>query len=234
MNKARLYIIEDQEILRRAYQAFFPIQPSLELVGLAADGEDFPQAVASLQPDALVYSTRLLQTSILERLEHFRQRSPKTSLVLLSALYEVKAIKRLREFARKSSVGCAYLLKHSVDSTGQLAQLIHAVLEGRVILDPAIMEGLIAGGGGGANLLRELTRRELEVLNLMAQGYNNDAIAQILYLDTKTVERHINSVYVKTGNGRDSRDQRVSAVVQYLRATGQLSWAELMERYWQN
>lgn len=229
MGKVRLYIIEEQEILREAYTTFFPHEASIELLGMVADGENLAETVAPLKPEVLVYGTKLLQTSVVAKLESIRECSPSTAPVLLSALYDVKAIKELREFARKSSVGCAYLLKHSIDTAAQLTQLIHAVAEGRVILDPAVMEGLIAASEPGSSLLRDLTAREIEVLNWMSKGYKNNTIAELLCLETKTVERHINNIYSKLGDGENSTHQRVHSVILYLRATGQLPWTEMAE-----
>lgn len=72
-------------------------------------------------------------------------------------------------------------------------------------------------------LLRELTSRELEVLSWISKGLRNQTIAEILCVDPKTVERHINSIYSKLDLGSESRHARVSAVMLYLKATGQLS-----------
>ena len=155
---------------------------------------------------------------------------PKVGIVLLSALYDVKGIKRLRAFAKKSGAGCAYLFKHSVDTIQQLTQVIQAVSQGRVILDPVVMEGLIESGESkAATFLKELTPRELEVLKWMAKGFKNHAIAEILCLELKTVERHINSIYSKLSPAAESKHPRVNAITLYLRATGQLPSDEMAD-----
>ena len=81
---------------------------------------------------------------------------------------------------------------------------------------------MISAGESAKSFLGELTRREVEVLSWMARGYKNDTIAEVLTLDTKTVERHINNVYSKLGDCSDSMNPRVYAVMSYLGATGML------------
>jgi len=121
------------------------------------------------------------------------------------------------------------LLKHSIDRIGQLAQVIRAVTEGQVILDPVVMEGLIGAGEAKTAFLKELTHRELEVLSWMAKGYRNGTIAEVLCVDPKTIERHINAIYSKLNMVTDSKHPRVSAIMLYLRATGQLPYGDCAE-----
>ncbi|MEE9324388.1 MAG: response regulator transcription factor, partial [Dehalococcoidia bacterium] len=157
------------------------------------------------------------------RLEMVRERCPDVAIVLLSAYYDVKGLKALREFSRGASVGCAYLLKHTIDTVEQLTQVIYSVAEGRIILDPTVMEGFIGTTDSGGSFLRELSPREVEVLSWMAKGYRNATIAEVLCLESKTVERHINNIYSKlSGSCPASRHTRVHAVTLYLRATGRL------------
>ena len=112
-------------------------------------------------------------------------------------------------------------MKYSVDSASQLVQIIHAVAEGRVTIDSAIMGDLVAEPSD--SILRELTPRELEILGWMAKGYKNSTIAEVLFLELKTVERHINSIYSKLNAMHDDSQQaRVYAILLYLKATGQL------------
>ncbi len=133
----------------------------------------------------------------------------------------------MREFSKKASSGSAYLLKHTIDTAEQLTQVIFSVAEGRIIIDPMVMEGLIRTGESDNSFLRELSPRELEVLSWMAKGYRNDTIADVLSRDVKTVERHINNIYSKLHNDKDegandSRHPRVRAALTYLKATGML------------
>lgn len=221
----RLYIVEEQQILREAYQAFFRNRPDIEVLGASEDatGESLVAAAVSLRPQVMLLGFKALLPATVEKLQTLRESCPEVAIVLLSTYYDVKGIKALREFTRGGSAGCAYLQKNTIDTIEQLAQAIHAVAEGRIILDPAVLEGLIATADPKAAFLKELTPRELEVLNWMAKGYRNNTIAEVLCLEPKTVERHINSIYSKLGDRPDSRHARVHTVMLYLRATGLLT-----------
>jgi len=224
MQRARLYIVEEQELFREAYKAFFPSEPTIDLVGISEDrsADRLLEELAPLNANAVLIGTKMLEPGIVEELEVLRENYPDLGLTLLSSFYDIKGIKRLREFAKKRSKGCAYLLKYSIDSIGQLTQVVHETVAGRVILDPVVMEGLIESGDAKAAILKELTSRELEVLNWMSKGYRNNTIAEVLCLDPKTVERHINGIYSKLSTVVESKHPRVNAVMLYLRATGQL------------
>ncbi len=220
--KLRIYISEEQQMLREAYNAFFSPQPDMEVVGSSGDTAtaSLGTVAATLKPDVMLLGFKILQPTTVEKLETIREGCPSIALVVLSAYYDVKGIKALREFSRGGGVGCAYLLKHNVDTVEQLTQVIYSVAEGRIIVDPAVMEGLIASAEAKAALLKELTPRELEVLSWMAKGYRNNTIAEILCLEPKTVERHINSIYSKLGGSPESKHARVHAITQYMKATG--------------
>ncbi len=176
----------------------------------------------------MLLGIKFLQPATVEKLKMIRETCPDVAIIMLSAYYDVNGIKALRQFSRNASVGCAYLLKHTIDTVDQLTQVIYAVAEGRIILDPAIMEVLITSQDAKSSFLKELTPRELEVLSWMAKGYRNNVIAEILCLEPKTIERHINSIYSKLGNGTEGTDgveskhARVHAVMFYLKATGML------------
>ena len=223
-NSTRLYIAEEQQILREAYQSFFLPHPIIEVVGSSGDTsvESLLTAAMALQPDVMLLGIRVLQPTAVEKLEALREHAPDLAIVLLSAYFDIKGIRALREFSRGASVGCAYLLKHTIDTVMQLTQVVQSVAEGRIILDPAVMEGLIANADTTSTVLKELSAREMEVLAWMAKGYRNNTIAEVMYLEPKTVERHINSIYGKLGNQGDAKHMRVYATTLYLRATGQL------------
>ncbi len=222
--KIKLYIVEEQEILRDAYRAVLPAEASIEVVGISGDRntENILAVLSALRPDAVLLGTKMLQSEIISQLEAIRDRFPEIGIVLLSTLFDIQGIRQLRGFTKGSSKGCAFLLKHSIDRVSQLVQVVHAVTEGQVILDSVVMEGLIGAGESKTAFLKELTHRELEVLSWMAKGYRNATIAEILCVDPKTVERHINSIYSKLNMVTNSKHPRVSSIMLYLRATGQL------------
>ncbi len=229
--RIRVFIVEEQELLRDAYKAVLPSESSLEVLGISGDTdtESIMSMLSAFNPEAVVLGTKMLQPSIITEMETIREQCPDVGIVLLSTLYDIQGIKQLRGFTKNSSKGCAFLLKHSIDRITQLTQVIHAVTEGQVILDSVVMEGLIGAGETKTTFLKELTHRELEVLSWMAKGYRNVTIAEVLCVDPKTIERHINSIYSKLNMVTENKHPRVNAIMLYLRATGQLPGDVLVE-----
>ena len=229
--RIRVFVVEEQELLRDAYQSVFPAESTLEIMGISGDTdtESIMNMLSALDPEAVVLGTKMLQISTIKEMEEIRERFPDIGIVLLSTLYDIQGIKQLRGFTKNSSKGCAFLLKHSIDRISQLTQVIHAVTEGQVILDSVVMEGLIGAGEAKTTFLKELTHRELEVLSWMAKGYRNATIADVLCVDPKTIERHINSIYSKLNMVTDNKHPRVNSIMLYLKATGQLPNDALVE-----
>ena len=224
-----VFLAEEQQILKEAYQSFFQDHPAVEIVGSSNDTstEALVHAVKTFKPQAMLLGVKTVQRATVDKLEQLRQACPGVGIVLLFAFYDGQGLKALREFSKDASSGCAYLLKHTVDTVEQLTQVIFSVVEGRIIIDPMVMEGLIKNGDGHNAFLRELSPRELEVLSWMAKGYRNDTIADVLSRDVKTIERHINNIYSKLSSAREeesegSRHPRVQAALTYLKATGML------------
>ena len=225
----RLFLAEEQQILKEAYQSFFSQQPGIELLEPSYDtsAEFLIAAATEYKPNVMLLGVKMAEAATVEKLERLREACSDLALVLLFAFYDNQGIKALREFSKNASSGSAYLLKHTIDTAEQFTQVIFSVAEGRIIIDPMVMEGLIRTGESDNSFLRELSPRELEVLSWMAKGYRNDTIADVLSRDVKTVERHINNIYSKLHNdkdesGRDSRHSRVRAALTYLKATGML------------
>ena len=225
----RLFLAEEQQILKEAYQSFFSEQPGIELLDSSYDTsvESLIAAAKEFQPNVMLLGVKMAEGATVEKLEKLREACPDLALVLLFAFYDSQGIKALREYSKNTSSGSAYLLKHTIDTAEQLTQVILSVAEGRIIIDPMVMEGLIRNGEVENSFLRELSPRELEVLSWMAKGYRNDTIADVLSRDVKTIERHINNIYSKLHNeknedGHDSRHPRVRAALTYLKATGML------------
>ncbi|MFP3975412.1 MAG: hypothetical protein ACLFVK_04225, partial [Dehalococcoidia bacterium] len=115
--KVSVYVIEEQDILREAYTAGFATESSIELTGSASGGG--PMSIVSelveARPDVAILGIKMLEPGVVEKVEEIREHCPTVGIVLLSTLYDIKGIKQLREFAKQSSKGCAFLLKHSID-----------------------------------------------------------------------------------------------------------------------
>ena len=224
-----VYLAEEQQILREAYMAFLDDDVTIDLLGVSDDVSDegLVNATKALKPQVLLLGTKALQPATVEKLKMVREVSAEMALVLLFGFYDGRGIRALREFSMSSSVGCAYLFKYALDTSEQFTQVISSVAQGRIIVDPTVLEGMMRLDETHTALLGDLSPRELEVLSWVARGYRNDTIAQVLSRDIKTVERHMNNIYSKLfksrpGDEGESRDPRVSAALMYLRATGML------------
>ena len=209
---------------REAYLALLQDRPGIELTGASGDtaADSLLAAALGSKPQVMLLGFKTLDATTVDRLHTIREKCPNIAMVVLSARYDVKGIKALREFSRATSAGCAYLLKHTIDTVEQFAQMIYSAADGRIILDPVVMDGMIASQDPNAAFLKELTPREMETLSWMSKGYRNNTIADVLCLELKTVERHINNIYGKLGDRMGSRHARVHAVMLYLKATGLL------------
>ncbi len=218
----RVYIAEEQQFLREAYTSFLSSSENLVVVGDSGEthGESLMEA-AALRPEVMIVGTQALQVRTVEHLSMLHSTAPSVGIVLLSFFYDMNGIGALRKFSRQSTVGCAYLLKHTVATVGQLAQVVQAVAEGRIILDRTAMEELVTSADFRSGFLSSLSPREMEVLTLMAESYRNNAIALIMHLGPKTVERHINSIYSKLGGIPKSTRPRAHVIGLFRSATGQ-------------
>ena len=225
----KLYLVEEQQVMREAYQKFLRTQPNIQLLNSPGDTfpDDFAAAVTALEPDVVLFGVKVLQATTVETLVNLRKVWPHGATVLMFALLEAKGIQALREYSKDAVSGYAYLLKHKFDTTEQLAQVISSVAEGRVIVDPEVMVELVEADEGHQYILRDLSQRELEVLSWMAKAYANSTIASLMGLDISVVERHVKSIYRKLNDDHpdissEPEDRRVRAALLYLKATGLL------------
>ena len=220
----RLYIVEEQEIYREIYKYILSPGTSIELLEVTgnSDADILKEAVAKFSPDVLLLSTRKLEENIVDKLEQIRMEYPGTGMVLFLISCSSQDIELLRRLALKGDGGIAIFLKQSLDQIDQLSRTITAVHQGQVILDPQLASFMFAGKPE-CPFLKQLTTRELEILSLLSQGYTNAAIAQTLYIDIKTVEHHLNSLYskLKADSDFNNRHLRVSAAKLYLETMGE-------------
>ena len=219
----KLYVVEEQEIYREIYKSVLTSRAPIELLHVSSNKDicNLANSVSALGAEVLVLSTKKLDIKIIEELEQIRMDYPKIGVVLLLMFYSAQDIELLRRLAMIGEGGMALFLKQSLDQVEQLYRTILAVSQGQVILDPLLATFMFAGKPE-CPFLRQLTARELEILSLLAQGYTNAAIANSLYIDIKTVEHHLNSLYskLKTDPEYNSKHLRVSAARLYLETVG--------------
>jgi DNA-binding NarL/FixJ family response regulator len=150
--------------------------------------------------------------------DQLRERRPGTGVVVLSQYAEPPYVLALLEHGSDRR---GYLLKERIHDRGQLVSAIDAVAQGGSVIDPKIVEVLVAGKARAARSpLAELTPRERDVLAEMAAGKSNKAIAESLVLTKRAVEKHVNSIFMKLGLA-ESEDvsKRVKATLMFLADT---------------
>ncbi len=220
-----LYVVEEQEIYREMYRNVLSPRENIEVLRVSENDERgaMMRAVSELCPDVLLLSVKKLDVDIIEELEQIRNSYPKMGIVILIVFYSSQDIELLRRLALCGESGLALFLKQSLDRVDQLCQFILAVSQGQVILDPPLATFMFAGKPE-CPFLKQLTTRELEILSLLSQGYTNSAIANTLFIDIKTVEHHLNSMYSKLKADPDynTKHLRVSAARLYLETMGSL------------
>jgi DNA-binding NarL/FixJ family response regulator len=213
-------VLADDSLLLREGLARLLDEAGFEVVGQAATGEELLEQVEATHPDVAIVDIRMPPTHTDEgvRAAHeIRARHPGVAVLVLSQFIRPSyALELLSE----GTEGLGYLLKDRVSDLDQLSSSVRRVADGESVLDPLVVEQLVARPRSSPNPLDDLTEREREVLELMAQGRTNQAIGQQLYITEHTVEKHVKNILGKLRIPTSADDhRRVLAVLTYLNAT---------------
>jgi DNA-binding NarL/FixJ family response regulator len=214
-------VADDALLIREAVARIVERAPSLRLLASCADGDELLAAIESSDPDVVVTDIRMPPTGADEGIaiaHRLRRTHPSIGVVVLSQFADPAFVLALFE---AGSARRAYLLKERINDPQQLLEAIDAVAAGGSIVDPAVVELLVASHSPGAQApLGDLTPRELEVLAQVAQGRSNAAIAESLVVTKRAVEKHINAIFSKLGLANvDGISQRVAAALLFLSET---------------
>jgi DNA-binding NarL/FixJ family response regulator len=214
----RIVIGEDSLIVREGVRRLLATDATVEVVAAVADADSLRDACERHEPDVVLTDIRMPPTSTDEGIRlagELRDSQPHVGVVVLSQFSDPFYALALLD---RGSDGRAYLLKERVHNRAELMAAIRAVADGGSMIDPKIVESLVAARGRAERSpLNELTARELEVLSEIAQGKSNTAIAGSLFLTKRAVEKHINSIFLKLGLA-DAEDvsKRVKAALMFL------------------
>jgi DNA-binding NarL/FixJ family response regulator len=216
--KLRVVVAEDSVLMREGITSVLALHEDLELVATCTDVDELFDAVASHTPDVVLTDIRMPPTQTDEGIRAaraFRDDYPDMGVVVLSQYVEPDYAMRLFE---QGSNGRAYLLKERVGDPDELASAIRRVHEGGSVIDPKVVEALIAARTSDKpTVLDRLTDRETEVLSHMAQGESNTAIGEALFISPRSVEKHINAIFTKLDLTQEAdSNRRVRAVLLYL------------------
>jgi DNA-binding NarL/FixJ family response regulator len=213
LNMIRIMIVEDEGLFRDMLKISLGAVHNLEIVDAVSDGISAIEGASRLYPDVILMDIELgsdpngIAAGRAIKLEH-----PNTGIVILSSHRERQYLSLI---AAEESSGWSYLLKQSVSDAGALARAIEGAASGLVVMDPTVVNSLKPRKG---SVTSGLTPRQQEVLTMMAQGYNNAAIAEKLVLGTKSVENYINAIYQELNLSHNGPlHPRVQAVLTYVK-----------------
>ena len=218
----RLVVADDNYLVGGGVRRLLEDGPEVTPVGTAASAPELLARVAQLRPDVVLTDIRMppsFSTDGIAAALRIRAEHPGTGVVVLSQHADASYASAL--FA-DGTAGLAYLLKDRVGDREELVRALTAVSSGGSVVDPAVVDELLASGRRAARSpLHELSGRELDVLREMAQGRTNGAIAARLHVYESAVSKHVASIFAKLGlHESPAIDRRVRAVLTWVRHGG--------------
>ncbi len=192
----RVLIVDDHTLLRAGLRALLAQDPSIEIVGEAADGRDAVRAVGQLAPHLVLMDLTMPGMNGIEAVTEIKRRYPDVRILVMT-------LHKTEDFIHASLKAGAdgYILKDATHE--ELRVAIKSVLQGKTYLSMDVSGKVVSGylGGGksssGSSVFDTLTHREREILKLVAEGKSNKAIAEFLSLSVKTVEKHRSNLMSK-------------------------------------
>jgi DNA-binding NarL/FixJ family response regulator len=214
----RVVFAEDNYLVREGTAALLQASDEVELVGMAESLDELLAAVEEFEPDVVLTDIRMPPSNTTEGIDaarRIRADHPDIGVVVLSQFAEEEYA---FELLKDGAAGLGYLLKERVSDLEEIVRALNEVAKGGSVLDPKVVEALVAAKDRMAHSpLASLTDREREVLENMAQGKNNAAIAKSMFLTERAVEKHINSLFHKLGLSEEvDVHRRVMAVLAFL------------------
>jgi DNA-binding NarL/FixJ family response regulator len=218
----RVVIAEDSLLMREGIRQVIARHDDLEVVGDCPDLPSLQRLVDETTPDVVVTDVRMPPAFGDEGIRFAvdeRESRPDLAVVVLSQYAEPAYANAL---LAGGSARRAYLLKERVSEPNQLAEAIRTVAAGGSVIDPTIVDMLVAASSRRpASPLSALTPREMDVLDQVAQGKSNAGVAAALFLTERAVEKHINAMFAKLGlSATPDVNRRVSAVLLLLSERG--------------
>jgi DNA-binding NarL/FixJ family response regulator len=218
----RVVVAEDEYLVREGLRRLLDSHDDVDVVAACESLDSLIAAVETEQPDVVVTDIRMPPGNTDEGIQaaaRLRETHPSVGVVVLSQYATPTYLLALLE---GGSEGRAYLLKERVKDLGQLVAAIGAVADGGSVMDPKVVDALVAENArSDSSPLNDLTPRERDVLREMAEGRNNASIAEALFLTERSVEKVIHSIFLKLGlTWETAVHKRVKAVILYLAESG--------------
>jgi len=202
-NKIRIMLVDDHAVVRSGLSAFLSVNPDLELVGEAENGEQAVVRANALKPDVILMDLMMPVMDGVAATMAIKKQNPGIQIIALTSFQEDELV---QSALKAGAVG--YLMKNV--TARELAAAIKSARDGRMTLSPEAAQALVRASQQ-AEETEVLTDREREVLKLMVEGLNNAEIAERLVVSLSTVKYHISNILMKLGV-----DNRVAAVTMAL------------------
>jgi DNA-binding NarL/FixJ family response regulator len=215
MGKIKLLVVDDEALFRELMCRTLSAEPGLEVVAVAGDGETAVRLAKQEKPDVVIMDVELPgKIDGIEAALQIKKERPQTGIVILSAHSERRYVTSL---PLDDIRGWAYLLKQTAPDLATVVRAVEGSKAGMVVLDPSLVSSLRPRQGSA---VARLNPRHQEVLELLAQGYSNAAIAQLLKLSRKSVETYINAIYQELHLSHEQDiHARVKATLLYLESS---------------
>jgi len=194
--KKKIFIVEDHRLFREGLKAMLSPNPEYEIVGEAEDGLEAIRSIRKLKPDLVLLDLSMPRMNGFSVMREIKAESPDVKILVLSIHESDQYV--LQAFEAKAN---GYAIKDS--SREELRIAIRSVLDGKTYISPGIAGSVLEGYLDGRKTLKSksaldtVTQREKEVLKLLAEGYQNKEIADLLCISVKTVEKHRSNLISK-------------------------------------
>jgi DNA-binding NarL/FixJ family response regulator len=212
----RVVVGEDEPVFRAGLVHVLRAA-GFDVVASAENADDLVDQVRAHLPDVVVVDIRMppnFQDDGLKAAREIRTIDPPIAVLVLSHYLEDQYA---MDLVGDRPEGVGYLLKDRLGDVGGFTDAVGRVARGGSVIDPAVV-GLLVAYRRGPDPIDQLTRRERQVLGLMAEGRSNQGIAETLFVSVSGVERQVTSIFAKLGLPREAQDhRRVLAVLRYLR-----------------
>ncbi|MGH2522325.1 MAG: response regulator [Anaerolineales bacterium] len=200
MSPIRILLVDDQALFREGLRTLLSVQPDLEVVGEAGDGEEAVQLAARLRPDVVLMDVRMPALDGVAATRRLRATQPECRVIMLTTFDDDEYV---FEGLRAGAAG--YLLKDA--PSAKLVEAIRAAARGESFLQPSVAAKVVAEFARLADkapipseaLIEPLSERELEILRLVAQGASNKEIAAQLVIAEGTTKNHLTNILAKLG-----------------------------------
>jgi two-component system, NarL family, response regulator NreC len=190
----RILLADDHGVLRAGLRSLLNAEPDMDVIGEAADGNEALRLAEKLRPDVMLLDINMPGPTGIDVTQELKRSQPQIAVLILT-VHEDYSL--LQEAVRVGAAG--YIIKRAVES--ELINAIHSVASGDLYVHPAMTRALLqdlpSAESQAAGSLKMLTRREIEVLRLIAQGNTNRQIADALCLSVRTVESHRSNIMGK-------------------------------------